>query len=96
MKIYAVCGFGVGSSMILKMSLDKIIKEKGLQEKIQVENTDITNAIGARVDAIFTSPELYENLSKECHGHVYAIKKYMDLEEVRQGLEKFLLDINKK
>ncbi|HAQ0763352.1 TPA: PTS ascorbate transporter subunit IIB, partial [Enterococcus faecium] len=31
MKILAVCGFGVGSSMVLKMSLDKVIKELGLK-----------------------------------------------------------------
>ena len=27
MKILAVCGFGVGSSMVLKMTIDKVAKE---------------------------------------------------------------------
>jgi len=29
MKILAVCGFGVGSSMVLKMTLEKAVKELG-------------------------------------------------------------------
>lgn len=39
MKILAVCGFGVGSSMVLKMSIDKVVKELGM--KVTVENTDL-------------------------------------------------------
>mgnify|MGYP000155149085 CR=1 FL=1 len=31
MKILAVCGFGVGSSMVLKMTIDKVIKELGAE-----------------------------------------------------------------
>ncbi len=93
MKAYAVCGFGVGSSMILKMSLDKVLKQKGF--KCEVENTDITNAKGARVDAIFTSPELYQNLSKECGGHVYPVKRYMNLEDVGEAVDKFIADMSK-
>ncbi|MGM9973923.1 MAG: PTS ascorbate transporter subunit IIB, partial [Clostridiaceae bacterium] len=30
MKALAVCGFGVGSSMILKMSLEKAFRELGI------------------------------------------------------------------
>ncbi len=88
MKVYAVCGFGVGSSMILKLSLDKIFAE--LNFDCEVENTDITNAHGAKVDAIFTSPELYQNLNSECQGRVYPIKRYMDLDEVRVKVKEFI------
>ena len=93
MKVYAVCGFGVGSSMILKLSLDKVFKELGIE--CEVENTDINNASGASVNAIFTSPELYENLYNECNGRVYPIKRYMDLEEVKGQVNIFLKDIDR-
>ena len=56
MKILAVCGFGVGSSMVLKMSLDKVIKELGL--KATVENTDLSTAKATMADVYFTSHEL--------------------------------------
>lgn len=44
MKFLAVCGFGVGSSMILKMTLEKVCRERNLD--CEVENTDISSARG--------------------------------------------------
>lgn len=51
MKILAVCGFGVGSSMVLKMTLDKVAKDLGIQAT--VENTDLSTAKATTADAYF-------------------------------------------
>lgn len=88
MKILAVCGFGVGSSMILKMSIQKVLKEMGIDG--EVENTDINDARGADCDVIFTSHELCEELKSNCRVPVYPVKKYMDLAEVKSVVEKYL------
>ena len=48
MKILAVCGFGVGSSMVLKMTIDKVIKELGLTAT--AENTDLSTAKATPAD----------------------------------------------
>ena len=37
MKILAVCGFGVGSSLVLRMTVEKVIKK--LEIDAEVENT---------------------------------------------------------
>lgn len=88
MKILAVCGFGVGSSMILSMSIQKVCKK--LQVEADVENTDISSARGTLCDAIFTSAELAEELRGSCDIPVIAIKKYMDLVEVEEAMKAFL------
>jgi len=88
MKILAVCGFGVGSSMILGMSIKKACK--ALNVEAEVENTDITDARATRCDAIFTSTELAEELRNGVTTPVYTVKKYMDVEEVTQVLKTFL------
>ena len=88
MKILAVCGFGVGSSMVLKMSIAKVVKDLGL--KAEVENTDLSTAKATKADVYFTSNELL----KELESSVNAIKKYMDKEEVRGQMEKFLATQN--
>ncbi len=88
MKLLAVCGFGVGSSMILKMSLEKICKELGISA--DVENTDINDARGTQCDAIFTSPELQKEIKTSVNVPVYAVKKYMDLNEVREAVKLML------
>lgn len=88
MKILAVCGFGVGSSMILRMSLEKVFKQMGIDA--EVENTDINDARGTRCDAIFTSEELLQEIKSTVTTPVYAVKKYMDLVEVKSAVEKFI------
>ena len=90
MKILAVCGFGVGSSMVLKMSIAKVVKDLGL--KADVENTDLSKA--TKADVYFTSNELLKELESSVNAPVYPIKKYMDKEEVRGQMEKFLATQN--
>lgn len=86
MKILAVCGFGVGSSMVLKMTIDKACKKLGLD--IEVENTDITSARGMRCDAVFTSFDLAESLKEYIQVPIFPIKRYMNIEEVTKSLLK--------
>jgi len=87
-KFLAVCGFGVGSSLVLKMSIEKVAKEMGVE--CEVENTDLSSAKGLNADAIFTSQELGEELKTSTKSPVYPIKRYMDKEEVRNALGEFL------
>lgn len=88
MKILAVCGFGVGSSMILRMSIEKVCSKLGIDA--EVENTDTNAARGAICDVIFTSAELADEIRNGVNVPVYAVKKYMDLNEVQQVFETYL------
>lgn len=92
MKILAVCGFGVGSSMVLKMTLEKAVKELGLDA--EVKNTDIASAKVEQADVYFTSAELKPDLESSTDKPVYAIKRYMDKDEVLKAMNAFLA--NKK
>ncbi len=88
MKVLAVCGFGVGSSMILGMSIQKVANKLGVD--LEVENTDLSSARSITCDAIFTSKELSEELSESVSCPVYAVQKYMDLNEVEAVFKTFL------
>lgn len=90
MKILAVCGFGCGSSMILKMTLDKVIAQLGVV--CETEISDISTARGVPCDAIFTSMELADELKKTAEVPIYPVKKYMDVEEVKGVFQQFLDD----
>jgi PTS system ascorbate-specific IIB component len=90
MKILAVCGFGCGSSMILKMSIDKALSQLGLS--CETDIADVSTAKGMPCDAIFTSAELAETLSSGSKIPVYTIKKYLDIAEVKLVTERFFKD----
>ena len=92
MKILAVCGFGVGSSMVLKMTAERVFRELGIDAN--VENTDLSSAKSSDVDLILTSYELAEDLKKSTNAKIYPIKKYMDKEEVKKAIEDYLENYN--
>ena len=90
MKILAVCGFGCGSSMILKMSIDKALSQLGFS--CETDISDVSTAKGTPCDAIFTSAELADTLRSGSSVPVYPIKKYLDIGEVKSVVEQFLKD----
>jgi ascorbate PTS system EIIB component len=88
MKFLAVCSFGVGSSLILKLSLDKAMVKLGISG--EASNIDISSARGTDCDAVFTSIQIAEELRSTMRVPVYGIKRYMDVAEVTAALQQYL------
>lgn len=88
MKFIAVCSFGVGSSMILRLSLEKAIARLGISA--EAENIDLSSAKGFPCDAVFTSPQIAEEVGDSWRVPVYGVKKYMDVNEVTAALQRYL------
>ncbi len=88
MKFIAVCSFGVGSSMILRLSLEKAIRKLGINA--EAENIDLSGARGVSCDAAFTSPQICEELKGAWRMPVYGIRRYMDVAEVTAAVQQFL------
>jgi PTS system ascorbate-specific IIB component len=53
-----VCGFGLGSSMVLRLKLDSVLRKHGLAARTFC--ADATTARGQDFDAVFTSEELLD------------------------------------
>ncbi len=87
LKIITVCGVGMGSSLLLRMYTEDVLKELGLEAN--VEASDATQARGARADLILTSPALVEVCSGD-NAPVKAIKSFVNKAEIRAALEEFL------
>ncbi len=76
-----VCGFGLGSSMVLKMTLDDVLKA----EKIDVETfcSDSYVATGENYDIVFTSNELVYLFERNPQPRV-VIKNFLSKDEIRE------------
>lgn len=85
MKIITVCGLGVGTSLMLKMTVDNVMKELG--REANVEHWDMGTIKGKECDLIVTSEEFRDNF--EGQGDVVFIKNIMSKEEVKSELEKY-------
>lgn len=84
-RIMVVCGFGLGSSMVLKLTLDGVLKTEGIEADTFC--SDETQAKGEKYDMVFTSKEmskLFTNIEKP----VVVINNFLSKDEVREkGLD---------
>ena len=83
--IMVVCGFGLGSSMVLKLTLDGVLKEEGLQADTFC--SDEIQAKGEKFDMVFTSKEMSKPF-KDIDKPVVVITNFLSKDEVREkGLD---------
>lgn len=80
-RIMVVCGFGLGSSMILKLKLDSVLKAHGV--KADTFCADTTTAVGERYDMVFTSKELV-NTFKNSPKPVVVISNFLSEQEIEE------------
>lgn len=90
MKIMTVCGFGVGTSLLLKMTVDSILEEEGING--YVEASDMTSAYGNSADLILTSKEIGKEIEGQISGKLVYISNFMDKEEVKNKILKAIGD----
>ena len=90
LKILAVCGAGLGSGLVLRMQLEKVLKSLGVEAEVEV--TDVSTARGMNPDIIVTSSELAEAVG-EVPAKIVTIKNYIDQDEMREKLEVVLDDM---
>jgi PTS system ascorbate-specific IIB component len=50
LEVLAVCGVGMGSSLMLRMTAEEALRDLGIDAK--VEHTDVSSARGMRVDVV--------------------------------------------
>ena len=89
LKILAVCGMGIGTSMLLKMQIDKALKT--LDTIADVELADISTARGLAVsaDLIVTSNELVDRIG-DVTAPIVAVANFMDLNTLTENIRSAL------
>ena len=87
-KIVTVCGFGIGTSLILKMSTEKALKQMNIEG--EVECTDRTSAKSLAADVYLTSKAIALELISEVNRPVIVIKSFLDVDEIMTKLQEVL------
>jgi len=89
LKVVTVCGVGQGSSLIMKMFVDDVLKELGVPAR--VEPTEIITAKAAGADMIVCSI-LHEPELRGSAKIVVGLKSLVDKKEMREKIAKALLE----
>lgn len=80
-RVFAVCGMGLGTSAILKSRLRQALDATGVEYQLDV--TDASAVSGQQADLIFTSNELAERMAN-VSAKVVIIDNFMDRDEIRR------------
>lgn len=76
LNVICVCGYGLGTSLILKMQLDEVFQEAGIDA--EVTPCDITSAAGLSADIFFTSAEFHDQLQAGTTSPVVEVHDFLD------------------
>ena len=86
-KALVCCRAGMGSSMLLKIKADQVIKENDFP--ITTEHGNLDSLVGFTGDLIITMDDLTEEL-KDKVPYALGIRNIVDKVEMKAKMEKFL------
>ncbi len=80
MKFLAVCSTGLGSSFMVHMNIEKVLKELGING-VDVDHADLGSVAKGDADTIFVGADLADATSDL--GDVVVLNSIIDLNELR-------------
>jgi PTS system ascorbate-specific IIB component len=89
-KIIAVCGMGIGTSVLLKLNAEKVLKMLDLEATVDAADVASVRKVSFDAQIILTTPDLVDQL-QGLPAEIISIEHVFDLEELSTKLSKALL-----
>lgn len=86
-KALVCCRAGMGSSMLLKIKADQVIKENNFP--IQTEHGNLDSLVGFSGDLVITMEDLADELKNQVP-YALGIRNIVDKAEMKEKIEAFL------
>ena len=83
MKIVTVCGNGCGTSLLLKMTVETVLRNERIDAT--VEHTDINSASSIECDFFICAKDL-ESLMLDTGRNFVAVNNLLDINEVKEAI----------
>ena len=85
MKIVAVCGMGIGTSVLLKMNAEKVLAKLGVDADVEAADMGVARGAAQTAEIVLTSEELAEEIG-EVPANVIIINNFFDLDEITEKI----------
>ena len=90
-RIQTVCGFGCGSSLMLRMNIESILKKHNLSAEVFCG--DVGTCCSSQCDVIFISKELSERIAGRAKMPVISIDNFMNKAEIEEKVLLFFKNL---
>ncbi|KFF59004.1 PTS ascorbate transporter subunit IIB [Cryobacterium sp. MLB-32] len=85
MKIIAVCGMGIGTSVLLKMNTEKVLRTLGIDADVEAADIGVARGMARDAEIVLTSEDLAAEIG-DVEAEVIVIDNFFDLEEITAKL----------
>lgn len=89
MKIIAVCGMGIGTSVLLKMNTEKVLRKMGVDADVEAADIGVARGMARDAEIVLTSRELVSEIG-DLDAEVIVIDNFFDLKEIEEKLNEAL------
>jgi PTS system ascorbate-specific IIB component len=89
MKIVTICGAGIGSSGILKVNAERVLRKLDIEATVVAADIASVKEVAADAQVILTSAEFVDAIG-ETFADVIVVENYFDTAELAAKLEKAL------
>ncbi|OYD26445.1 PTS system ascorbate-specific IIB component [Mycoplasma testudineum] len=86
-KIVAACGNGMGTSMIIKLKVEKILKKLGIKAKVEALSMGQSKSLTNSVDIIISSTHLTSEFNQNHKAKICGVKNLMSEAEIEVVLK---------
>ncbi|QEH62006.1 PTS system, ascorbate-specific IIB component [Spiroplasma chinense] len=86
-KILCACGNGMGSSMMIKIKVEKVLEKLGIDSRVDTSSIGEAKGIANSYDVVLCSTYLEEDL-EDCNAYVIGLENLMDEEMIEEGFRK--------
>ncbi|MBB6624478.1 PTS sugar transporter subunit IIB [Clostridium gasigenes] len=92
MKILVCCGSGLGSSFMIEMNIENVLRDLGIKG-IEVAHSDLSSAKGTPADVYVATRDLSSRL-EGLGGEVISLNNMIDSKELKEKLVEVLKKLN--
>lgn len=85
MLIYAVCGAGIGTSVLLKSNADRVLLDLGIEASVKAVSIEDAKDPSSLAQVLLITPELVSAVA-DIRSEVIVIKNIFDLGELGEKL----------
>ena len=90
MLIYAVCGAGIGTSVLLKSNAEKVLQNLDIEATVRAVSLEEAKSPDSNAQVLLVTPELVDAVAA-IRSEVIAINNIFDLSELSDKLSSALI-----
>jgi PTS system ascorbate-specific IIB component len=89
MKIITVCGMGIGTSVLLKMNTEKVLRALDIDGDVEAADIGVARGMARDAEIVLTSREFVDEIG-DVDATVIVIENFFDLAELTEKLTEAL------